>query len=62
MKLHDLFLGAAVAALLSSPALAGDCALRVDRQPWPGKQVGVHGPCGNRNPTVENGAGGDLCR
>jgi len=44
---------AAMIALLSLPAAAGQCAIRVDRQAHPGKVAEAYGPYGNRNPTVE---------
>jgi hypothetical protein len=43
----------AAAFFLHTAAMAGECTIRVDRQPQPGKQAEAHGPYGNRNPTVE---------
>jgi hypothetical protein len=39
--------------LATSPARAGDCAIRVDRTPHAGKEAEAWGPYGNRNPTAE---------
>ena len=55
---------AALIAFLSLPAAAGQCAIRVDRQPMPGKTAEAWGPYGNRNPTVElkPADSADACR
>jgi hypothetical protein len=43
------------AALLAAPvpALAGDCAIRVNRTPQPGKEAEAWSPYANRNPSAE---------
>jgi hypothetical protein len=54
----------AAALSLSAAAQAGDCAIRVNRTPHPGKEVEAWAPYANRNPSAEMKAAKDLdeCR
>jgi hypothetical protein len=52
--MNPLLTGAAAALLLAaSAAHAGDCAIRVDRTPLPGKEYEAWAPYANRNPSAE---------
>jgi hypothetical protein len=51
--LKKMSMAVGLVCILSTAAHAGDCAIRVDRTPMPGKQVEAHSPYGMRNPTVE---------
>jgi hypothetical protein len=39
--------------VVQSNAFAGDCAIRIDRTPFPGKEAEAWGIYGGRNPTAE---------